>query len=297
MSLDAMHAVSTGNFVKGGSINLSIPLADYIKEQGGEIMLGAEVSRIIVADNRVLGVQVGNLPLSASEMDEPEIISAPLVVHTLPVWGLLNLISEADLPHWFVRLLKSYQNPDLLHSVRYGGVELSLLLKEEALKDCFGPYEGREHRVAFDMPYSHGGFQGFTAGANDPSQRTDGFVRFSFMSIGFRPELFNDRATIVRLSDATEKDFEAMFPEITEKYIAERKLHIRMPNHLLCDGLARMPYYSGNFRIDHKGPVEGLYFGGDTVRTRGCCMDAAVRSAIWCFNRMTGENVASFIPT
>ena len=255
------------------------------------------MTRIIVEDNRVKGVQVGELPPTATEFEEPEIILAPIVVNTAPIWGLLELKPEVDLPHWFIRLIRSYQNPDILHSRRLGGVGISFLLKEEALKNCFGPYGGREHRVAFNMPYSHGTYQGMIPGASDPNQRTEGLVRFDFHSSGFSSALFNDKAAVQQLFEAVEKDCAAMFPEITEEYIIEKRTRIQMPGHILIDGLGRMPYYTGNFRVDHKGPIEGLYFAGDTVRARGVGIDAAVRSAIWCFNSITGENVPSFLPT
>jgi phytoene dehydrogenase-like protein len=34
LNLEGMHSVSSGSFAKGGSITLSLPLADYIKQQG-----------------------------------------------------------------------------------------------------------------------------------------------------------------------------------------------------------------------------------------------------------------------
>jgi len=307
LNLEAMHSVSSGSFIKGGCISLSLPLADYIKQHGGEVRTKVRISRILVEDGKVRGVQIGGLqtastgepPPSAADWEEAETILAPIVVDNAPIWGIFDLIPEADLPHWFIRLVTSYRNPDILHSARTGGVGMTLILKEEALKNCFGPYEGREHRVAYDMPYSRGSYEGMIPGANDPTLRTEGMVEFGFSSGGFRPELFKDKAAVQQLFEAVEKDFAVMFPEVTDEYIIEKRSHSRIstPGRMLIDGLGRMPYYTGNFRVDHEGPIEGLYFAGDTVRTRGCGVDAAARSAVWCFNKMMGENVPSFLPT
>jgi len=295
-NLEVMHSVSSGAFIKGGSINLSLPLADYIKETGGDVRLGTKVSRILVDKGRVTGVQIGELDPTASGFEDPETVSAPIVVDTAPVWDIMDYIPEGEFPHWFVRLINSYRMPDILHSLRGGQVGYNILLKEEALKDCFGPHQGKEHRVCLDMPYTGGVGQILIGGAMDPSQIIDGKTKFSFSSFGFNPEIMKDKATVERLFEALDKDFAALLPELSDDYIVERR---RSPIgggvESLIDGLARMPYFSGKFKIDNVGPLDGLYFAGDTVRSRGTGMDASVRSAIWCFNKITGENVPTYL--
>ena len=297
MCLESIHAVSSGSFITGGSISLSSPLADYIKKSGGDVRCGTKLSQILVKDGRVTGVTVGEVPLEAMGEEEPQAILAPLVVSSVPIWRLFDLIPEGELPHWFVRLIKSYMNPDILHSLRYGSVGLGMVLDTKILEQM--KYGGTEHRVAFEMPHTRGTYQGAMAGASDPAQAASGTVDFHFGAMGLNPELMKDKRTVEQLQEALERDLALMYPEIKEEFIIRRlPTRTTLPGRrLLIDGLARMPYYTGNFRIDHESPIEGLYLTGDTVRTRGCGIDAAVRSSIWCFNKITGGNVPSFLPT
>jgi prolycopene isomerase len=56
-----------------------------------------------------------------------------------------------------------------------------------------------------------------------------------------------------------------------------------------CDGLARKPGLSGDFKPDVQAPdVEGLYFAGDTYLGRGLAVEGACRSALLCFERIVG---------
>ena len=297
ISLESCHAVSVGTFVKGGTINLSLPLVDYIKENGGDVRCGAKVSQILVKEGKVTGVAVGEVPLEAMGEAEPETVMAPLVVSSMPVWNLFDLISESELPHWFIRLIRSYMNPDILTSVRYGSVGLGLMLDTKVLDKM--KYGGTEHVVAFEMPHTRGTYQGAIAGASDAAQAAGGTVNFEFHAMGLNPELLKDKRTVEQLHDALDRDLALMYPDITEEFIVKRlpRRTVIPGRRFMVDGLARMPYYTGNFRIDHQSPIEGLYLTGDTVRSRGTGVDCAVRGAIWCFNKITGENLPTFLPT
>ena len=297
MSLESVHSVSSGSFIKGGSISLSLPLADYIKKNGGDVRCSSKVSQILVKGGRVTGVTVGEVPLEAMGEAEPETILAPLVVSSVPIWNLFDLIPESELPHWFIRLIRSYMNPDILHSYRTAQVRTHYVLGAKILEHM--KYGGTEHRVAFEMPHTRGTHQGAMAGASDPAQAGSGTITFGFGASGLNPELVKDKKAVEQLCQALDKDFALLYPEITEEFIISKRSYGAAvpPGRALVDGLARMPYYTGNLRVDHKSPIEGLYLIGDTVRTRGCGIDAAVRSSIWCFNKIMGENVPSFLPT
>ena len=241
MCLESIHAVSSGSFITGGSINASLPLADYIKKGGGEVRCGGKVSQILVKDGRVTGVTVGEVPLEAMGEEEPEAIMAPLVVSSVPIWNLFDLIPEGELPHWFVRLIKSYMNPDILHSLRYGSVGLGMVLDTKILEQM--KYGGTEHRVAFEMPHTRGTYQGAMAGASDPAQAASGTVDFHFGAMGLNPELMKDKRTVEQLQEAWERDLALMYPEIKEEFIIRRlPSRVSLPGRrLLIDGLARMP--------------------------------------------------------
>jgi len=56
-----------------------------------------------------------------------------------------------------------------------------------------------------------------------------------------------------------------------------------------CDGLARKPGLTGNFKPDVEAPgVDGLFFAGDTYLGRGLAIEGACKSSLLCFERITG---------
>ncbi len=57
--LDALgHLPSQSYWVKGGSGAIAGPLVESILENGGEILTGASVNRVLVEDRRAVGVEV-----------------------------------------------------------------------------------------------------------------------------------------------------------------------------------------------------------------------------------------------
>ena len=235
---------------------------------------------------------VGELPATATGWDVPETIEAPIIVYSAPIWNIFQVIPESELPYSFVRLVNNYRTPNIMTSVVPPYLEKMVVLNAKVLDEM--EYGGTEMTMAFHMP--HTGLPHITSlsGGDIASQRATGEVMFSFLSWELSPALVENKRKENELLEDFEKDFTALHPEMI-KHIIEAKTTLRR-RAPAWDGLARMPYYTGNFRIDHKSPISGLYFCGDTVRSRGVGIDAAVRSAIWCFNKIMGENVPTFLP-
>lgn len=77
-------------------------LADAITEHGGELRLGTAVERVVVENGAVRGVAVGREPrVLPNEFFEEEILEAPAVISTLPVWSVLNVVPRSALPEWY----------------------------------------------------------------------------------------------------------------------------------------------------------------------------------------------------
>ena len=79
-------------------------LADAFTEHGGELQLGRSVERVLVENRQVQGIARG-----AAAADHPErgrsrrrSIEADVVISTLPVWHVLNVVPEWELPDWYV---------------------------------------------------------------------------------------------------------------------------------------------------------------------------------------------------
>src|SRR5690242_6540196 len=77
-------------------------LADAIREHGGELRLGTQVERVIIENHEVKGIAVARQPrVLPNEFFEEEIIEAPCVISTLPVWHVLKVVPEEELPDWY----------------------------------------------------------------------------------------------------------------------------------------------------------------------------------------------------
>ena len=293
LNLEGMKSVSSGSLARGGSINLTLPLVDYVRSKGGTVKFSSRVRHILTDGYAVRGVEVGEIGPEWNEGDDLDRAFAPIVVSTVPIWQINEMLPDGELPHWFARLVESYRNPDILTSIRFGSVNQGFVVSKKALENM--KYGGKEHRVAFDMPNTGGTHQGAIVGAIDPAQAAGDTFDFHFGAMGLNPEVLKDKKTRETMFVALHKDLEAMYPEIIPHIVRESEPRASMGRYGVVDGLARMPYYTGNFRIDHAGPFDGLYFAGDTVRARGCGIDCAVRSAVWCFNKIMRENLPTFI--
>jgi hypothetical protein len=91
-----------GGTLQGGLAALAGPLKDYIEARGGEIRLGTPASDIVIERGVARGVEleVGER-LFPSHIRPTEMIEAPLVICTLPVWDLFKVISEDEFPVWY----------------------------------------------------------------------------------------------------------------------------------------------------------------------------------------------------
>ena len=77
-------------------------LSDAITSHGGELRLGTAVERVVIENHEVKGVAVARQPrVLPNEFFEEEIIEAPCVISTLPVWHVLKVVPEDELPDWY----------------------------------------------------------------------------------------------------------------------------------------------------------------------------------------------------
>jgi phytoene dehydrogenase-like protein len=286
MSLDAVHSVSSGAFVKGGSINLSLPLVEYVRSSGGVVRTGANVEKLITKNGEARGVVCSSEKMASGEIRfRDNIIEAPNIVYTGPIFNFIGMAEESNFPSWFLRILKSYRFPSLLTSSgRYIG--LDFILDANAIS-------GTEHRVALDMPHSKLTHQGGIPTLSDPTLSPPGKISFGFSGWGGKDilEILKDTARTEDLYASLHEDLRLLYPEINESNTI--RISRRKP-HPYADGLARSPYFTGDFRIDHKSPIRNLYFAGDSVRTRGVGIDGAARSGILCANRILGLDLPTF---
>ena len=81
-------------------------LADAVAENGGEVRLGESVHKVVIENHEVKGVAVARKPRILPNDYETELIEADCVISTLPVWHVLQVVPEWELPDWYVGQIK-----------------------------------------------------------------------------------------------------------------------------------------------------------------------------------------------
>lgn len=96
------------------------------------------------------------------------------------------------------------------------------------------------------------------------------------------PEEIEDKFNLARLMEQHWEDVKEMYE------FNDDEVEFSLPYFTTgCDGLARKPGLTGDFKPDVEAPgVSGLYFAGDTYLGRGLAIEGASRSAILCVERI-----------
>jgi len=92
-----------GGAIRGGMNGLLLPLADFIREHGGEVRLNTPVESVAIEKGRAVGVnvEVGDR-LFHSQVLNVETLKADEVIVTLPLWDLFHILDEDPFPTWWV---------------------------------------------------------------------------------------------------------------------------------------------------------------------------------------------------
>lgn len=242
-----------GYLVKGGSGALAPPLVEAITENRGEVRTGARVSRIVIEGGRARGVEVetGDRVIP-TQVRDTEFIGAPVVVSAVPLWDILNIIPEDDLPPWYAARIRFLADKNLsVWSVTYG-LDGSTGFDDSGLKWVqAGPVSGRPWVAGF-LPYSD----------------TEGQYEVTcWLQSGWwePPSVFHRhrasvKTMIRRMFDTWEADIREIFPELE----ANRLWTVRS---LGPSTIIETPGYAGRHLISMVPEgVEGLYLVGEKTR-------------------------------
>ncbi len=91
----------------GGIAELNRRLLDKCKELGVEVRTNSPVVDVIIEDGVAKGVEVlKGSRVIPSHFQDTEIIEAPLVVSSVPIWHLFQVVSEDRFPQWYVEWVK-----------------------------------------------------------------------------------------------------------------------------------------------------------------------------------------------
>ncbi len=91
-----------GGTLQGGFGALTQPLREYIEGKGSEIRLNTPVNDIVIEGGVARGIELEfGEQLFPDHLRPTEVIEAPVIVCTLPVWDLFRVVSEEEFPVWY----------------------------------------------------------------------------------------------------------------------------------------------------------------------------------------------------
>jgi phytoene dehydrogenase-like protein len=255
-------------------------LRDALVEQGGEVRLNTRASRAVIENGKIVGLAIENPHVIPNEIFEETILETDCLISTLPVWNVLRVVPEQDLPDWYVAQIKH------LARVEFRATWLGVYF---ATKEPIHALDPRELATWLHTPnLPHAGFF-FNMTAMDPSVAPDG----SYLYVGgldIPGEKVRDVKWMLRAQEQFETDLAIMYPGLGHAYWRRRHL-VHEPGL----GVIQKPNLVGRFRPHWRAPnVEGLYFASDTFRSRGVGVDRAARAGVTVAEDILGRRLATF---
>jgi phytoene dehydrogenase-like protein len=281
MHFEERHTAAYSCWPEGGWDGMWADLRDAIIEHGGEVRMGTSIDEVVIENHEVKGVLIPRQPrVIPNEIFESDFVEAPCVISTLPVWHVLNVIDENELPDWYAGQIK------YLAQDRYRVAWLGLYL---ATEEPVSIYDPRELATWLHDPVA--GLSGFMFDqtAMDPSSSPSG-THLAVMGGVIPGAKGRDRRYLKETFEKFENGVKQMWPGL-EKAIWRRR-------HLVFDpafGVIQKPGLVGAYRPHWRAPnVEGLYFASETFRSRGVGTDRAARAALTVVEEYLGRRLATF---
>ncbi len=271
-------AVLIAAYPKGGMWGVIGPLVDAFQEMGGKLELGARVEQVAFEGKKAIGVRVakkGANPIAKEwRFTTTDLVTAPLVVLALPIWHLDKVLDfgreHSPLPGWWLKRIED------IRGERTGLFGYTIATSRPL-------YERQVFMSALKAPRTGLPLQAFSPTAFDPGVAPKDRYLLVTDNVAEPWELEN-KFNLNRLIQQHWEDVKEMYS------FGEDDVEFKLPYFTTgCDGLARKPGLTGDFKPDVQAPaVDGLWFAGDTYLGRGLAIEGAARSAILCVERILG---------
>ncbi len=272
------RAVLIAAYPRGGMGGIIEPLVDVFQKMGGRLELGRRVEMVVFEGRKVVGVRVareGESPIAREwRVPATDLVTAPLVVLALPIWHLDKVLDfdrrHSPLPAWWLKRIED------IRGERTGLLGYIIATRRPL-------YQRTVFMSALRSPRTGLPFQAFAPTAFDPGVAPpDRYLLVTDNVV--EPQEVEDKFNRDRLLQAHWEDVKEMYG------FEEGEVEFAIPYFTAgCDGLARKPGLTGDFKPDVQAPgVDGLYFAGDTYLGRGLAIEGAARSAILCVERILG---------
>jgi len=244
-------------------------MADAFEALGGALLQPVSAERVLVENGAVAGVALRG----------GEVVEAPEVVVSVPVWELRKLV---DLP-WDldqrVRVLARDGNRACWLGYWIAASEPVIASSEREMASFFAtPRTG--------MPGFTLNFTGYDAGISPPGEYLTCFGAAFDATVHY-----GDRRWYERMFHDLWLDIEEMLP-------AARGALWKKPHVVTSYGVICKPGMVGAMRPDVRvRGVDGLWLTGDTTRARGIGVDKAARSGIGAAEAVLGRRIPFFAGT
>ena len=201
----------------------------------------------MIENGAVKGIEVARQPrILPNELFEDELIEADIVISTLPVWNVLNVVPEWELPDWYVAQIRHLAQDHF--RVAWLGLYLAVdepvaVIDRKELSTWLHTPKGRLPGFLFEQT------------AMDPSSAPEG--KYLYVMGGVIPGARGTDERYLREAFATfEEDIGVMYPGLAKPSWRRR--------HLVYDpsfGVIQKPGLVGVYRPHWRAPnVDGLYF-------------------------------------
>jgi phytoene dehydrogenase-like protein len=255
-------------------------LHEAVIEHGGEVRVKAPVTRVLIENEKVVGVAVAENRVLPNEIFEEELIEAECVISTLPCWAVLRIVAEQDLPDWYVAQIRH------ISQIEFRATWLGVYLATHEPVHAIDPRELATWLHTPNVP--HAGFF-FNMSAMDPSVAPAG-TQLYVGGVDIPGERVRDPGWMLRTMEQFEADLVEMYPGLAGAHWRRRHL-VHEPGL----GIIQKPNLVGRFRPHWRAPnVEGLYFASDTFKSRGVGVDRAARAAVTVVEEYLGRRLATF---
>lgn len=256
-------------------------LADAFKNFGGELRLGTSVEQVVIEQGEVRGVTIPRDPrVIPNEIFEDDLVEAPCVISTLPVWHVFRVVPPQALPDWYAGQIAH------LAQDRFRAAWVGLYV---ATEEPVSVLDRQELATWLHSPRAQSSGFMFEMTAMDEKLAPPG-VHLYVMGSVIPGEKGRDRAWLRQEFDRVEADVVDMWPGLARSVWRRR--------HLVFDpgfGIAHKPGLVGAYRPHWRAPnVEGLYFASESFRSRGIGVDRAARAGLTVAEDYLGRRLPEF---
>ena len=249
----------------GGVGKIADALDRVMEENGGKLMLNTNVTQIVIRNGEAVGVRIGEKEIRAKK-----------ILFTAPIYFLLDLIDERELPSDYVDRLKEARMKSTSLFLILGGATRTLKEKPVGTWVLIPKSEVKKIH-SYYLVYETGKYL---------KQAPDGRYLVSFAIMPRREDIIRKKWLIEGMIDDMSKifpnfDFEKDFEWRTTEYFP------------IVDGLERTIDWYYEKRFPNTTPIRNLYAAGDTVHELSSGVDGCASSAIFAAEAITGEKIVN----